>query len=71
MLANDTDADGEPLTVTSMTRPASGTAKIRPDGSIRYRPRGGFTGTDTFTYTVSDGKGGLDTATVTVTVTGS
>ena len=71
VLANDVDADGDALGVVSVTRPANGTAKIRPNGTIHYRPRGGFTGTDNFTYTVSDGHGGVATATVTVTVTGS
>ncbi len=70
VLANDTDADGDALTVVSVTRPVSGTTRIRPDGTVRYRPRGGFSGTDTFTYTVSDGLGGVATATVTVTGTG-
>jgi hypothetical protein len=71
VLTNDIDVDGDALTLVSVTRPSSGTAKIRPDGKIRYRPRGGFSGTDSFTYTVSDGNGGVSTATVTVTVTGS
>ncbi|HEY3176926.1 MAG TPA: Ig-like domain-containing protein [Candidatus Polarisedimenticolia bacterium] len=70
VLANDGDVDGDALTLVSVTRPNSGTAKIRPDGTIRYRPRGGFSGTDSFTYTVTDGNGGISTATVTVTVTG-
>jgi large repetitive protein len=36
---------------------------------VTYTPKRDFNGTDSFTYTVSDGRGGSDTATVTVTVT--
>jgi large repetitive protein len=68
VLGNDSDLDGDPLTVTSATAP-NGTVTINPDGTIRYTPAANFSGTDTITYTVSDGKGGTSTATVTVTVT--
>ena len=37
-------------------------------GGVRYTPNANFFGTDTFTYTISDGKGGTDTATVNVIV---
>lgn len=69
VLANDSDGDGDVLRIDSVSRPAHGTASLNADNTIRYRPRGGFTGTDSFTYTVSDGQGGVATATVTVTVT--
>ena len=68
VLANDSDADGDALRIDSISRPANGTAAIRADGTIRYRPKGGFTGNDSFTYTISDGRGGVSTATVTVAV---
>ncbi|HET7843836.1 MAG TPA: Ig-like domain-containing protein [Xanthomonadales bacterium] len=68
VLANDTDPDGDALSITSVTTPANGTA-VATGTSIAYTPRAGFTGTDTFSYTVSDGRGGTATATVTVTVT--
>jgi large repetitive protein len=67
VLANDSDIDGDPLTVTAATAP-NGTVVINPDGTITYTPRANFNGTDTITYTISDGKGGTSTATVTVTV---
>ncbi len=67
VLGNDTDPDGDSLTVASVTQPANGTATVVSNGVI-YTPRAGFTGTDTFTYTISDGKGGTATATVTITV---
>lgn len=68
VLANDSDPDGDALRIDSVSRPANGTAAILADGSIRYKPKGGFTGTDSFTYTISDGRGGVSTATVRVSV---
>ena len=68
MLANDSDPDGDPLTVTGVTDPPNGTATINPDNTVTYRPECGFLGTDTFTYTIDDGQGGTDTGVVTVRV---
>jgi Tol biopolymer transport system component len=67
VLDNDSDADGDILTVASVTQPGHGTATLS-NGVVRYTPTGTFSGTDSFNYTVSDGRGGTDTATVTVTV---
>ena len=69
---NDTDADGDDLTVTAVTTPASGTATITSDANgddtrVTYTPRSGHPGADTFDYTVSDGAAS-DTGTVSVTV---
>jgi len=66
-LANDSDPDGDPLTLQSVGTPAQGTAVIRGD-RILYTPRAGFTGADVFSYTVADGRGGIATARVDVTV---
>ncbi len=66
-LANDSDADGNPLTVTAASA-TDGTVAINPDGTLRYVPNANFNGTDTVTYTISDGQGGFATSTVTVTV---
>ncbi len=68
VLANDSDPDGDPLTVTATTSPARGSVVINADGTITYTASTRFYGTDTFTYTISDGRGGTTTATVTVTV---
>jgi hypothetical protein len=71
VLNNDSDPDGNnSLTIDSITKqPSSGTATInKNDGTITYTPNSGFTGTDTFEYSISDGNGGTDTAKVTVTV---
>ena len=72
VVTNDTDADGDPLSVTSVTTPDNGTAAITVNSTttVTYTPNTGFTGTDSFDYTVSDGID-TDTGTVTVTVTGS
>lgn len=67
VLGNDSDVDGDPLTVTAANA-ANGSVTINPDGTLRYTPNANFNGTDTISYTISDGKGGFSTATVTVTV---
>ena len=67
VLANDTDPDGDVLAIATVGAPGSGTA-VEADGAIRYTPQAGFSGTDTFAYTVTDGAGGTATATVTVSV---
>ena len=76
VLANDTDSDGDALTIASVSDPPNGTAAVDDAGTpadpmddvVRYSPEPNFTGTDAFTYEVSDGNGGTATATVTVTV---
>ncbi|MCZ6522254.1 MAG: Ig-like domain-containing protein, partial [Alphaproteobacteria bacterium] len=68
VLGNDFDVDGDTLSVVSVTQGANGAVAINPDNTLAYTPGAGFTGGDSFTYTVSDGNGGADTATVGVTV---
>ncbi|MEO0428655.1 MAG: Ig-like domain-containing protein [Pseudomonadota bacterium] len=71
VLGNDVDPDGGMLLVVSNTMPTNGTAEINDDGTITYTPDAGFTGEDSFTYTVEEEDEALtDIATVTVTVTG-
>jgi len=66
VLAND----GDPLTAVVVDGPAHGTLNLRPDGSFRYVPDKGFSGTDTFTYVARDPSGAESApATVTITVT--
>jgi hypothetical protein len=67
VLANDGDEDGDPLTVAAAGSATNGTVRV-VDGGIEYEPRKGFGGIDTFTYTISDGRGGEATATVAVDV---
>ena len=68
MLANDSDPDGDPLTIVSFSAPASGSAKITrgPNNTLIYQAINGYVGFDGFTYTISDGKGGTATAEVLV-----
>ncbi|HEX6184705.1 MAG TPA: Ig-like domain-containing protein [Pyrinomonadaceae bacterium] len=69
LLSNDSDVDGDALTITSVTQPANGSVTIAPDGkSVNYTPRKNYRGNDLFYYTVGDGRGGTATASVTVTV---
>lgn len=71
VLANDSDPDGDTLTITAVSAPTAGTATILT-GPARIRYVATATaGTRTFTYTISDGHAHTDTATVTVTVTSS
>ncbi len=72
VLANDSIAPdaGETLTVAAVTTPnQGGTCTINTDTSLRYTPRANFSGTETFSYTNSDGRGGTATTNVTVTIT--
>ncbi|MGH2751446.1 MAG: Ig-like domain-containing protein [Actinomycetota bacterium] len=71
VLANDSDVDGDPLTVTASTQGADGTVDCTAGGECTYTPDPGFTGADDFDYTIEDGNGGSDSATVDVTVTPS
>lgn len=66
---NDSDIDGDDLTVTLVTDVTNGTLVLNPDGSFTYTPDAGFVGIDTFVYEVCDGDGLCDQATVTITVT--
>ena len=67
VLANDTDADGNPLTAVRVTGPAHGTLTLNPNGSFTYTPTSSFVGSDSFTYTANDGTTNGNTATVTIT----
>ena len=66
VLANDSDADSDALSVQSVTQPANGTTSISDSGAVIYTPNAPFLGEDSFSYTLSDG---IDTATAMVTVT--
>jgi VCBS repeat-containing protein len=67
VLANDSDVDGNALTVASVTQGSNGT--VTSNGTdVTYTPNANFNGTDSFSYTISDGNGGADTANVFVTI---
>jgi cyclophilin family peptidyl-prolyl cis-trans isomerase len=56
VLANDFDPDNDGLNLTSVTTPSNGNAEIMADRKINYSPNEGFSGNDSFTYTITDGK---------------
>ncbi len=67
VLGNDTDVDGDKLTVQSVTAPSHGSATTDGAG-VTYRPAPGFTGTDSFSYRACDPSNACGTAGVSVTV---
>ena len=68
VLANDLDAEGDKLTISTVDIPLRGSTGIGSDGTVRYEPAPGFVGTDSFTYTIVDGYGGQASASVRVVV---
>lgn len=68
VLANDTDPDGDALSVTSVGQAAHGTVTNNGDGTVTYRPAANFIGFDTFVYTICAPEGCL-TSSVTAAVT--
>ena len=65
---NDTDADGDPLTVIKYTNPAHGTLNLNPNGGFTYTPTANYNGPDSFTYYVYDGQFNSNIATVNLTI---
>jgi len=68
VLTNDSDSDGDALSVVGATNGVSGSTIVNADGTITYTPDVGFFGDDSFSYTISDGNGGEATAVVSVTI---
>lgn len=78
VLANDTDADFDALTISTVTgngAPSATSVTTANSGSVTnngtdvsYTPATGFTGVDAFSYAISDGHGGTSSATVTIKV---
>ena len=68
MLANDSDPDGDTLTVVEVSAPAHGTAVVADTGAVEYTPEPDYHGADRFTYVVGDGSGLTARAAVDVTV---
>ena len=68
VLANDIDNDNDRLVVLETTQAENGSVTINTDNKIIYTPNKNFFGSDSFTYTISDGKGGTNTATVKIMV---
>lgn len=69
LLANDTDADGDPLSITGASGGVNGTVTFNSQtNSVTFTPVTGYTGVASFTYSISDGHGGTSSATVNLTV---
>ncbi len=71
LLGNDTDANGDVLTLSSVKTAVNGSVVLNASGNPVFTPTANFSGNASFDYVVSDGKGGTDTATVKVLVTNS
>ena len=71
MLANDTDAEADPLSAILATNVTDGSLALAADGSFTYTPNTGFLGEDSFTYLANDGAEDSPPATVTLTVNGA
>lgn len=67
-LANDTDADGDTLSIDSVMEPTHGSVSLVSNKLI-YTADASYVGMDNFTYVVSDGKGGKNTAIISITIT--
>jgi len=68
VLSNDSVSGGNSLSIVSVGTPGHGVATNNNDGTITYKPSTNFYGSDSFTYTISDGVGGSASATVAITV---
>lgn len=55
VLANDSDPEGDRLTITSVTQGSKGSVQITSNGQLIYTPAKSFKGSDSFSYTISDG----------------
>ena len=68
VLANDTDANGDPLTAVLESSPAHGSLTLNSDGSFTYTPTANYNGADSFTYRAYDNTDYSNAATVSITI---
>lgn len=69
LLANDTDANGDAMTISAVGNALNGTVTLnKQNGTIIFTPAANYSGPASFSYTVSDGRGGTDQANVSLTV---
>ncbi|RXG12996.1 gliding motility-associated-like protein, partial [Leeuwenhoekiella aestuarii] len=68
VLANDSDPEGDAISVVGNTSALNGSVSLGADGSLTYTPNADFSGADQFTYTIEDANGAQDTATVYISI---
>ncbi len=68
VLANDFSPDGSVLSVVVLTNPAHGTVNLNTNGAFTFNPAAGYSGTDSFTYTLTSASGKTNTGTVNITI---
>ncbi|QDV25787.1 Ig-like domain-containing protein [Aureliella helgolandensis] len=68
VIENDSDVDGDTLSVRSISDGSNGTVTIHANNTLTYSPATGFFGSDQFSYSITDGYGGISTSNVQVTV---
>ncbi|MFK7769004.1 MAG: cadherin-like domain-containing protein, partial [Mariniblastus sp.] len=68
LLSGSSDEDGDTLEVVRHSQPEHGTVVVNADGEFTYQPSENFSGSDMFTYQVSDGNGGTATETVSIEI---
>lgn len=69
LLGNDSDVDGDPLTIASVQNANNGTVVLNNDSTVTFTPAPSFNGDANFTYTLDDGNGGQNTVAVSIDVT--
>jgi Ca2+-binding RTX toxin-like protein len=67
LLANDTDPNGDTLSLTGVSNPVNGSVTFS-NGNVIFTPSTNFTGDASFDYSISDGRGGTSSANVSVAV---
>lgn len=68
ILANDSDPDGDAIVLAAIAMPSHGSIEVLSDQTVRYTAQPGFTGFDSFQYTIIDERGSFANATVTINV---
>ena len=68
LLANDTDANGDTLSIATFSNQSNGTVAIN-GANVVFTPAAGYTGNASFSYTVSDGQGGVSATAAVVALT--
>ncbi|MBY5361523.1 DUF4082 domain-containing protein [Rhizobium leguminosarum] len=71
LLANDTDADGDPLVITGVSGAVNGSVAYDAQAqTVTFTPTAGYSGPASFSYAIADGKGGTASAQVALTING-